>query len=64
VILKPQDVALLLKLVALKDQPWTYLAAALSISESQIHAAVHRAVAARLRVRAPRAGKPRVLSGQ
>ncbi len=49
-ILKPQDVVVLLKLVALNDQPWTFqhLAVALSISQSEVHAAVHRAVAARL----------------
>lgn len=49
-ILKPQDIVVLLKLVALADQPWTFqrLAAELSISQSEVHAAVRRAVAARL----------------
>ena len=49
-ILKPQDVVVLLKLVALGDQPWTFqrLAVELSISQSEVHAAVNRAVAARL----------------
>lgn len=49
-ILKPQDVVVLLKLVALADQPWTFqrLAVELSISQSEVHAAVRRAVAARL----------------
>lgn len=49
-ILKPQDVVVLLKLIALGDQPWTFqrLAVELSISQSEVHAAVKRAVAAKL----------------
>lgn len=49
-ILKPQDVVILLKLVVLGPRPWTYqrLAAELSISQSEVHAGVRRAVAARL----------------
>jgi len=49
-VLKPQDVVILLKLVALGPQPWTYqrLAVELSISQSEAHAGVRRAVAARL----------------
>lgn len=49
-ILKPQDVVVLLKLVALADQPWTFqrLSVELSISQSEVHAAVRRAVGARL----------------
>ena len=49
-ILKPQDVVILLKLVALGRQPWTYqrLAVELSISQSEVHAGVRRSVAARL----------------
>jgi len=49
-ILKPQDVVILLKLVALGPQPWTFqrLAVELSISQSEAHAGVRRAVAARL----------------
>lgn len=49
-ILKPQDVVILLKLVVLGPQPWTYqrLAVELSISQSEVHAGVRRAVAARL----------------
>lgn len=48
--LKPQDVFVLLKLVALGREPWTYqrLAVELSISQSEAHAAVRRAVSARL----------------
>jgi hypothetical protein len=49
-ILKPQDVVILFKLVALGREPWTYqrLAVELSISQSEAHAGVKRAVAARL----------------
>ena len=49
-ILKPQDVVILLKLVALGRELWTYqrLAVELSISQSEAHAGVRRAVAARL----------------
>jgi hypothetical protein len=49
-ILKPQDVVILLKLALLGREPWTYqrLAAELSISPSEVHAGVKRAVAARL----------------
>jgi len=49
-ILKPQDVVVLLKLVGLEPHSWTYqrVAVELSISQSEVHAAVRRAVAARL----------------
>ncbi len=49
-ILKPQDVVVLLKLVAIGQEPWTFqrLAVELSISQSEVHAGVRRAVAARL----------------
>ena len=49
-ILKPQDVVILLKLVSMGPVPWTYqrLASDLSISQSEAHAGVKRAVAARL----------------
>jgi len=49
-ILKQQDVVILLKVVVLGTQPWTYqrLAAELSMSQSEVHAGVRRAVAARL----------------
>lgn len=49
-ILKPQDVVILLKLVALGNEPWTYqrLAVELSLSQSEAHAGVRRAVASRL----------------
>lgn len=49
-ILKPQDVVILLKLVVWGRQPWTYqrLAVELSISQSEVHAGVRRAEAAHL----------------
>jgi len=49
-ILKPQDVLILLKLVAIGPEPWTFqrLAFELSMSQSEAHAGVKRAVAARL----------------
>ena len=48
--LKPQDIVVLLKLVAIGPEPWTFqrLSAELSISQSEAHACVRRAVAARL----------------
>ncbi|MSQ52705.1 MAG: hypothetical protein EXR28_12535 [Betaproteobacteria bacterium] len=48
--LKPQDIVVLLKLVAIGSEPWTFqrLAVELSISQSEVHASVRRAVAARL----------------
>ena len=62
-ILKPQDVVILLKLVALGQEPWTYqrLAVELSISQSEAHAGVRRAVAARLMSDATTAGGRPVL---
>lgn len=48
--LKSQDVLVLLKLVALGDEPWTYssLAADLELSASQVHAAIQRAIRSEL----------------
>lgn len=48
--LKSQDVLVLLKLVALGDEPWTYssLAVDLDLSASQVHAAIQRAVRSEL----------------
>jgi predicted nucleotidyltransferase len=60
-ILKPQDVVVLLKLVVLGPKPWTFqsLAMELSISQSEVHAAVRRAVAAQLMTDATTAtGRP------
>lgn len=51
--LKPQDVLVLLKLVAIEDNPWTYneIAVELYMSPAEVHAAVRRALAAGLAVR-------------
>lgn len=52
-ILKPQDVLVMLKLVTLKQSSWSYnaVALALGMSPSEVHAAVKRALAARLAIR-------------
>jgi hypothetical protein len=44
--LKAQDILVLLKLVARRDEPWTYsqLATELDLSSSQVHAAVRRII--------------------
>lgn len=49
-ILKPQDVLILLKLVAIGEAPWSYsrMAGALWMSPSEVHAGVKRVVKARL----------------
>ncbi|MDX1508211.1 MAG: hypothetical protein R3358_08015 [Woeseiaceae bacterium] len=48
--LKSQDVLVLLKLVALGDEPWTYssLAVDLGLSASQVHSAIQRALRSEL----------------
>jgi hypothetical protein len=48
--LKPQDIYILLKLIALGEGQWSYasLASDLIMSTSEIHAGIRRAVAARL----------------
>jgi hypothetical protein len=53
VILKPQDVLVLLKLVAKGNSGWAYntLAVELGMSPSEVHAAVQRAIAAQLAYR-------------
>jgi hypothetical protein len=52
-ILKPQDVLFLLKLVSLSGNAWTYnkLAVDLGMSPLEVHAAAARAMAAQLAVR-------------
>lgn len=52
-ILKPQDILVVLKLVALGLRPWSYawLAGNLGMSPSQLHSAVRRALAAQLAVK-------------
>ncbi|MEE4379808.1 MAG: hypothetical protein V2J55_20155 [Candidatus Competibacteraceae bacterium] len=49
-ILKPQDVVILLKLAAIGKAPWSYsrLAVSLWMSPSEVHAGVKRTIAARL----------------
>jgi hypothetical protein len=49
-ILKPQDILILLKLVALEESEWTYssLGVELAMSPSEVHSGLRRAVAARL----------------
>lgn len=58
--LKPQDIVVLLKLAASVDNNWTYqrLAVDLFISQSEIHAAIRRAVAAKLMSDATASGRP------
>jgi len=49
-MLKPQDIVILLKLVALGERPWSYssLADELAMSPSEVHSGIKRAGAARL----------------
>jgi DNA-binding Lrp family transcriptional regulator len=51
-LLKPQDILVLLKLIAIKEAPWTYnqLALELGMSPSEVHAAVKRALRAHLAI--------------
>jgi len=52
-VLKPQDILVVLKLLAMGQKPWSYagLAVELGMSPSQLHSAVKRALAAQLAVR-------------
>lgn len=52
-MLKPQDIFVLLKLVVMGSQPWSYaiLAVELGMSPSQVHSAIKRTLAAKLAVR-------------
>lgn len=61
-ILKPQDLLLLLKLVALGDKPWSYnrLALELAMSPSEVHGAARRVLAARLAVRIGEVIRPHI----
>ncbi len=51
--LKPQDVLLLLKLLAMGKKPWSFnkIAVDLGMSPSEVHAAAKRALAARLAIK-------------
>lgn len=53
IILKPQDVLVMLKLVALGKKSWSYswLAESLGMSPSQLHSAVQRALSVQLAVK-------------
>ncbi len=59
-ILKPQDVLVLLKLVAMGKDPWSYnrLAVDLAMSPAEVHAAVKRAVGAQLALRGKGGARP------
>lgn len=50
IVLKPQDILILLKVVTMKGRQWTYasLASELFMSASEVHAAIKRASTARL----------------
>ena len=52
-VLKPQDVLVMLKLVALKEKHWSYawLGVNLDMSVSQLHSAIKRALSAKLAVK-------------
>lgn len=49
-ILKPQDIVVMLKMLSMGERPWTYasLAYELEMSSSQLHSAVKRALASQL----------------
>ena len=49
---KPQDILILMKLVAIDDRPWSYapLAVELSMSPSQLHTGIKRALESRLAI--------------
>lgn len=61
-VLKPQDILVLLKLIAINREDWAYgqLAADLGMSSSEVHAALKRAVAGRLAVQVSGTIKPYV----
>lgn len=52
-MLKPQDILILLKLVAIDDRPWSYapLAVELFMSPSQLHTGIKRALESRLAIK-------------
>ena len=60
--LKPQDIVLLLKLVAIGKKGWTFnkLAVELSMSPSEVHSAAQRAVASGLAVKIDSVIRPNV----
>lgn len=60
--LMPQDVLVLLKLVAIGQQSWSYaaLAVELGMSSSQLHSAVRRVLAAKLAMRTSESIRPNI----
>ena len=63
-ILKPQDVVILLKLVSLGNEDWSFstMSTALYMSPSEVHAGSHRAIAAGLAVKTNDRIKPAIRS--
>jgi hypothetical protein len=63
-ILKPQDVVILFKLVAIKKADWSFssLAVDLFMSPSEVHAGIRRAIAANLAVKITNRATPAVRS--
>ena len=63
-ILKPQDVVILLKLVAVGKSDWSFstLSGALFMSPSEVHAGIKRAIAAKLAIRNIDRVKPAIRS--
>ena len=61
-VLKPQDIYVLLKLVAAGHEPWSYsrLGLDLGMSASEVHGAVKRALRAGLAVQGDNAVRPNV----
>jgi hypothetical protein len=63
-MLKPQDVVILLKLVAVGKADWSFatLSVALCMSPSEVHAGIHRAIAAKLAIKNVDRVKPAIRS--
>ena len=63
-ILKPQDVVILLKLVAIGKEDWSFstLSTALYMSPSEVHAGIHRSMAAKLALKTSDRVKPAIRS--
>jgi hypothetical protein len=61
-ILKPQDILILLKLTTMAGEPWSYnrIAVSLSMSPSEVHAGVKRTLKAQLAVRRGDSALPNV----
>ena len=61
-LLKPQDILVLLKLVAMGGDEWSYqrLAFSLHMSPAEVHAAIKRSLSARLAGRSENRARPRI----